>query len=578
MLERLNSLMPADIKFTSADTPLTKTKMNAKLTQFARKDPDLYAKNIHKIRELGEELAYVNGHNMGLNDLFLGNQKQIDAKLNFEEQRMRKMSPNQAKMHLINVFDDLQKDVMSNQDNNLVTQAASKGRGKPATITRTAGGVVYAVDINSEPFPFMIKNSLSKGLRAHEQFASGGQARYASVQSAVSTSEPGAMGKVLVANTENTKVDKKDCGTRNGTPTSLDGNDAIGRYEAGTNKLITAQVAAQMRKQGRKSVTVRSPITCESSPGVCSMCYGLNDKGGLPAIGENIGIDAAQVVSEKATQFSISAKHNVAGKTGSNIPTGFEAAKILLNSTEKFPGKATIATTNGVIDKIEKLDTGGFNIGIAGVNHYVSHHVKPKVKAGDKIEKGDILTNGIASTKDIVENRGILEARKYLSDALDDVHEHSLDKRNFEVISRGYLNLVKPSGDKDGTDLKVFDSYVPTLEGSHVQTMKVNDKQITKKFLAEPALHFSPGKQITPKVSNELKKNNINSVKISHSPLQYSPVFKTYEQRPMAEGSLWKSINYRGIKRGIQKGLLEQGQENKHDLVSDRAKFTLGVL
>ena len=68
VLDKLNSLMPPDVKFTSADTPLTKPIMNVKLVLFAQKHPDMYAKNIHKIRELGEELAYLNGHNMGLNE------------------------------------------------------------------------------------------------------------------------------------------------------------------------------------------------------------------------------------------------------------------------------------------------------------------------------------------------------------------------------------------------------------------------------------------------------------------------------------------------------------------------------
>jgi hypothetical protein len=213
-LTELNKLMPPDIKFRPSDEPLTKPKMNSKLSLFARKYPSMYARNIHKIRELGEELAYLGGHNIGPNDLTLSNEKHINNFINKEADRVNKMSPTAAKSHLINVFDRLQDMTMKN-DNNLLSQAKSKGRGNPATATRVTSGVVYAVDMNSEPYPFMIKNSLAKGLSSHEQFASGGQARFAAVQSAVSTAEPGAMGKTLVANTESIKIVEKDCGTRN---------------------------------------------------------------------------------------------------------------------------------------------------------------------------------------------------------------------------------------------------------------------------------------------------------------------------------------------------------------------------
>jgi DNA-directed RNA polymerase subunit beta' len=536
----------------------------------------LYARNVHKIRELGEELAYLNGHNMGPNDFALKNSKEINSMLDAEDAKLRKMSPEKAKAHLLGVFSKTTGMVMQNK-NNIISQALSKGRGNPEGATRIAGSTVYAVDMKSEPYPFLIKNSLSGGLAGHEQYVSGGQARYASVQAAVSTSEPGAMGKVLIANSEDIKISKKDCGTKNGIMSDVSTSDPLGRYEAGTNKLIDEQYLKSLRAMRKKKVKVRSPITCVSKHGICAMCMGKNSSGNLPSVGHNVGIEAAQSMSEKATQLILSAKHNVAGKTSSEIPTGFQAAKILLNSTEKFKGKAAVASTGGKVKSINRLSTGGFNINIGGVDHITSQHVAPKVAVGSMVDKGDILTNGIASTKDIVMHRGILEGRKYLSDELDKVHGGSIDKRNFEVISRGYLDLVKPaSGGND--NLKTYDAFVPTISGTHMKNMSTNDKQITKKYLAEPALHFSPGKQITNKVANHLKNNGVNSVQVSHTPLDYKPVFKTYEQRPLFGKSIWQQMNYRGIKKGLTESLLHGKDEDTSQIQSDRAKFTLGIL
>jgi len=574
----LNKLMPKDIQFSQSDTPLTKPKINAKLSVYAQKYPAMYASKIHKIRELGEELAYLNGHNMGPAEFSLKNKKSIDDMLHREGNKLNGMSKEKAKSHLINVFNKTQEMVMVNDGNNLVSQAKSKGRGNPSTASRITGGVVYAVDMNSEPYPFMIKNSLAAGLNSHEQYASGGQARFAAVQAAVSTSEPGAMGKVLIANAEDVKIDQKDCGTKNGIVVPTDGNDALSRYEAGTNKLVTEQYLKTLRAMGKKKIKVRSPITCQSKHGVCAMCMGKNSSGSLPTIGHNVGIEAAQGLSEKSTQLILSAKHNVAGKTASKIPSGFQAAKILLNSTDKFNGKATVATIGGKVNSISKLTTGGYNINIGGVDHATSHHVAPTVAVGAMVDRGDIVTNGLASTKDIVNHRGIVEGRKYLVDALDKANNGTIDKRNFEVVSRGYLNLVKAKSDKSNTDLKTFDSFVPTLAGTHMKIMSTGDKQITKKYLAEPALHFSPGKQITKKVAGYLKRNGVGSVKVSHGPLDYQPVFKTYEQRPMTGKSMWQQINYRGIKKGLTEGLLFGKKEDTKDIRSDRAKFALGIL
>lgn len=578
-LTALNKLMPSDVQFKSDDGPLTKDIMNVKLRSFARKHPDMYAKNIHHIRELGEELAYVSGHNMGLSDLKLGNQKSIDKKLSLAEQKMKSMSPEMAKKHLINTFDSLQKDVMKNSDNNLVSQAVSKGRGNPSQVARTSAGVVYAVDMNSEPYPFMIKNSLSKGLRSHEQFASGGQSRFAAVQAAVSTSEPGAMGKVLIANTEGIRISEKDCGTTNGISINLSTNDALGRYEARSNRLIDQSYMKKLLSSGKRTVIARSPITCKSKNGVCSMCMGKNEKGAMPTIGHNVGIEAAQSVSEKATQLILSAKHNVAGKSGgSSIPTGFKAAKIALNSTDSYPGKATVSQIGGVIQKVDKLHTGGYNINVSGVDHVVSHSVDPKVRVGMRIDRGDVMTNGLASTKDIVNNRGILEARMHLTNELDKANNGSIDRRNLEVISRGYLGLVKPKSSPGFSDLRSFDSFVPTLEGTHVTNMGTRDKQITKKFLAEPILAYSPGRQITKSIANDIAKNGIKNVKVSHSALPYEAIFKTYEQMPLANNSLWQKMNYRGIKKGILDALSFGDKEDTSNIRSDRAKFTLGIL
>jgi len=577
-IREINKYLPTELHFKNSDAPLTKPKVNARLQSFAKKYPLQYSENIHKIGDLGEELAYLSGHNMGINDLHLSNHKEIKNFLDVQDKIISRLPEKEAKRHLISTFNKLQGMTLKNKNNGIVIQALSKARGNPSTATRVTGAVGFAVDMNSEPYPFLIKNSLSNGLSAHEQYASGGQARYAAVQAAVSTSEPGAMGKVLIANTEDLKVVMHDCGTTNGKLFSINDRDLIGRVEAKTNKVLDEQYLKSLKSKGVKNVVARTVETCRAKHGVCALCFGKNSTGQFHNTGHNIGIESSQSLAEKATQLVLSAKHNVAGKESSHIPSGFEATKILLNSTEKFKGKATVATTQGTVTKISKLPTGGYNMTIAGKDHYVIPGISPKVSVGHTVEEGDILTNGIASTKDILLHRGVVEARHYLSNALQKSTGGVIDKRNLEVISRGYLNLIKPKGLNGEHSLMTYDESIGDLKGSNIVNMKVGDRQIVKKFLAEPKLHYSIGHKITKDTISNLRKAGVKEISVSHSKPNYETIFKTYEQRPMNGKSIWQQINYRGIKKGLSQNVTSGDNENLSNIHSDRAQLLLGRL
>ena len=61
---------------------------------------------------------------------------------------------------------------------------------------------------------------------------------------------------------------------------------------------------------GIDEIEVRSPITCETRYGVCSMCYGRDlARGHLVNIGEAIGVIAAQSIGEPGTQLTMRTFH-----------------------------------------------------------------------------------------------------------------------------------------------------------------------------------------------------------------------------------------------------------------------------
>ena len=575
-LNRINKYLPTDLHFTRKDLPLDKKTVNGKMLTYAKKYPDLYAKNIHHIGQLGEELAYEYGHHVGINDLTHNKKKEIRDFLDAEDRKLQGLSDEQKKSRLIDIFNKVKDKTMQIENNHLVDQGKSRGRGNPDTITRTLSSPVYTVDMNSEPFPFMIKNSLSSGYKSHELFATGSQARYAAVQAASSTSEPGAMGKILVANTEHLKICCKDCGSTNGIERSI--NESItGRYEARTNKLITKEYLSELKKRGKRTLIVRDPTTCQAKSGVCQMCYGVDARGQMPGMNSNIGIVAAQTIAEKSTQLVLSAKHNIGGKVKSAVPQGFEAQKILLNTPDYYRGKATVATTDGKVTGINSLQTGGWNVKIADQDHFVGAEVKPTIKVGDDVNKGDIISSGLASPKDLTHYAGVNQARKYVVDNLYKANGGDIDKRIFGVVAKGYIDLAKHKNDKTN-QLFSYDALASEADIPNASSVSVDNPSIVGKFLAQPFLHYSIGTKITRAMIKKMKSHGLTQIKVSHNPVGIEPVYKTYEQKPLANSSIWKKMNYRGIKKGLTSELLYNTGLDVDGIDSDRTKYTLGKL
>jgi hypothetical protein len=108
--------------------------------------------------------------------------------------------------------------------------------------------------------------------------------------------------------------------------------------------------------------------------------------------------------------------------------------------------------------------------------------------------------------------------------------------------------------------------------------MSVKDNQILNKYLAEPFLHYSKGTKITKEIQRELIEHHISSIKVSHNPPAITAVYKTYEQKPLTNTSIWEKMNYRGIKKGLSEDLLYNQGTDLEKMKNNRAKYTLGVL
>ena len=88
-------------------------------------------------------------------------------------------------------------------------------------------------------------------------------------------------------------------------------NSETGELILERNEEISAEKAKYIESLGITSVWVRSPLTCGLRHGICRMCYGRDlATRKKVAIGESVGVVAAQSIGEPGTQLTMRTFHS----------------------------------------------------------------------------------------------------------------------------------------------------------------------------------------------------------------------------------------------------------------------------
>ncbi len=225
------------------------------------------------------------------------------------------------------------KTVRQQSFNSVFMMADSGARGSAAQIRQLAGmrGLMAKPDGSIIETP--ITANFREGLSVLQYFISTHGARKGLADTALKTANSGYLTRRLVDVAQDLVVTEHDCGTDNGlliTPL-IEGGDVVealgervlGRVTAtevfvpGTDDvlvpggtLLDEYLVDKLEKNGVDEVTVRSPITCDTRYGVCSLCYGRDlARGHVANIGEAIGVVAAQSIGEPGTQLTMRTFH-----------------------------------------------------------------------------------------------------------------------------------------------------------------------------------------------------------------------------------------------------------------------------
>lgn len=218
--------------------------------------------------------------------------------------------------------------------NSIYIMADSGARGSQAQIRQLAGmrGLMAKPDGSIIETP--ITANFREGLNVLQYFISTHGARKGLADTALKTANSGYLTRRLVDVAQDVVITESDCGTLEGltmTPI-VEGGDVVeplrdrvlGRVVAEDvflpgnddepivtrNTLLDEGWVQKLDDASVQSIKVRSTITCRSSFGVCSHCYGRDlGRGHLVNHGEAVGVVAAQSIGEPGTQLTMRTFH-----------------------------------------------------------------------------------------------------------------------------------------------------------------------------------------------------------------------------------------------------------------------------
>ena len=417
-------------------------------------------------------------------EILANSEKEVE---NIRKQFKRGLITNEERyQEVIKVWEKATKDVTEAMKNNfddlnpIYMMAQSGARGNMNQLRQIAGMRGLMADTSGKAVEIPIKSCFREGLDALEYFISSHGARKGLADTALRTADSGYLTRRLVDVSQDLIIREDDCGTHDGIEVEeiRDGNQVleklderlVGRYLVedlyhpetkellcDTNTMITDDLAKKIMESGITKVKVRSILGCRSKYGACSKCYGM----GLGtrqrvAIGESVGIIAAQSIGEPGTQLTMRTFHT-GGVAGGDITQGLPRVEELFEARNP-KGLATITEIDGKVTiNGEKKRKEVTVVGKDDAKTYViPFGSKLKVKEGDEIKAGDPLTEGSINPNDILAINGPEGVYKYIISEVQKVYRNQgvdINDKHIEVITKQMLNKVRV---EDPGDTELF--------------------------------------------------------------------------------------------------------------------------
>lgn len=580
--KEINKLLPQKYHVTEA---LDGKKFKALFAQIAKEVPQQFPNIVHNIKQLGDKHSYDIGLTASMKDLVVDT-KVRDAVFRKADQAVaalkRKSKPGaQLDNEIATIYekaaklsyDQSVKPQLKKNDSMFYHMVASGARGKDSQLMQLVSAPGIMMDAKDRKVPVPIRKSYAEGVSTSDYFISSYGVRKGMMDRSLQTAKPGELNKDILASTVDNIVSENDCGVHKGLALPISSSDVYDRYLAvdqhgfRRNQPINPQMISELRRKGVSSVIVRSPLNCLSKKGTCAHCFGHDEHGHLPGIGENIGAKMGQAMSEPVTQFVMRTFHSGGVATGAPTAKGFERVKQLLSMPKYVAGEAPLAKASGKVTKMEKSAAGGFNIHVGNEVYTSRPGLTPKVKVGDSVLAGDPLTDGVIKPQLLAKYKGMGAAQNYIVDELQKTYQAQdvgMQRKVFETVIRSVANNTQVVSAPRGTNFLPGDIIPHTVAEHYNQTRKglVPVGESVGYHMKEshgklPAMH-----EITEKDVAYLKASGLKKVEVLKDPLVHAPVLKGVQQLPLMKKDWMGQMGYRELKRALTEGASQVWKSN----------------
>jgi DNA-directed RNA polymerase subunit beta' len=356
-----------------------------------------------------------------------------------------------------------------------------------------------------------IKANFVEGLSVLEYFISTHGARKGLADTALRTADSGYLTRRLVDVSQDVIIRQEDCGTKEFIEMPLYNDEGkpndkiLGRIAA---KKFETKRGRELLKKGQEieqshldviveafgeenaGVPVRSVLKCEAETGICQKCYGeAPATGKLVAIGDAVGIIAAQSIGEPGTQLTMRTFHT-GGVAGADITHGlprvvelFEARKPKgLAQLAEVDGKVTIEDTEKA-RKVVITDAGGDEHA-----YTFPRRTRLFVEPSDKITAGTQLNEGSVYPHDMLDIKGRTETETYLVREVQKVYKSQgvdINDKHIEIIIRQMMKKVRvdQKGDSNYLPGQFVDRHEMRKENARIKKEKGEQAQIAEIIL-----------------------------------------------------------------------------------------------
>ena len=314
--------------------------------------------------------------------------------------------------------------------NSVYVMADSGARGSPAQIRQLAGmrGLMTRPDGSIIETP--ITANFREGLNVLQYFISSHGARKGLADTALKTANSGYLTRRLVDVAQDLSIVEADCGTERGLAVAaiIDGSERkvlleeriLGRVlaedlldaddklvagrgvEARAGAMIDEKLLEVIKGSGVGRVVVRSPVTCESSKGLCAACYGRDlARGHLVDINEAVGVVAAQSIGEPGTQLTMRTFH-VGGAASRQASR--DSIRVQTDGTVRLVNAKTVQRDNG--DLVCTSRSGELVVadadGALSERYELEFGAVISVKDGASVKNGDLIVRWEPHSRPII--------------------------------------------------------------------------------------------------------------------------------------------------------------------------------